>query len=204
MHRTRTRRIIMALSVGAGLIVAGNTFAAQTTVPRQQPPAQQQGQAAPAPDRQGDRPNGRFANRVERRLDFLHYEIRITDAQQRLWDNFAAAVRDEAQQVRDRVVQGAGPGRERGPDGRRTDNDRRGPPSVVERLEQRQQRLANQTARVDRLLSTLRPLYAALDANQKRTADRLLFQEDFNRFGRGSGRFAMNGRFGRGFERDYR
>jgi hypothetical protein len=192
------------LSVGIGLIAAGASFGAQTA-PRQLPASPQQNQAAPAPDqrtdRTADRPGGRFANRIERRLDFLHYELRITPAQQRLWDSFAGVVRSEAGQVRDRLARGSGGP---GPDGSRADNDRREPPSVVERLEQRQQRLANQTTRVDRLLGALRPLYTALDANQKRTADRLMFQQDFNRFRHGPGRFAMNGRFNRGFERDYR
>ena len=52
-------------------------------------------------------------------------------------------------------------------------------------------------------------LGSATDITERKRAekdlrDRLMFQQDFNRFGRGPGRFAMNGRFNRGFERDYR
>jgi len=84
----------------------------------------------------------------------------------------------------------------------RRDDARRGPPTVVERLERRQEQLTVQSARVDHLLRALRPLYAELNADQKDTADRLFFRPGadgggqgrfFNRRVPGPGRFNFDG-----------
>jgi hypothetical protein len=100
----------------------------------------------------------------------LHERLHITPTQERLWITLANVLHDEAQDRPDR----------------RDFNDRRGSPNVVERLEQRQHRLADRTQRMDHILSALRPLYASFSEEQKRTADRLMFQADG---GRGRGGF---------------
>jgi hypothetical protein len=190
----------MALAVAAG---AGVTSA--QTAPSALPNLQNQ---APGPDRQQDQQSDRrgerrggpgFRNpeqRLERRLSFLHAQLRITPAQEKAWTDLANVVRAEVQRgLNDR--------------NRFRSDDRRGPPSVVERLEQRQQRLTDRSQRLDRMLGALRPLYASFSDEQKRTADRLMFNPDGERFGRGGfGRFGGPG-FGPGgpgrfFDRGYR
>lgn len=200
----------LGLCVALTMAVGAASFGAQTE-PRDLPanPPQteataQNGAQAPQQDRLLDRRDGaqagRLGDRLDRRLDFLHQRLRISAAQERVWDDFASAVRGEAQTVRDRFEDR----RDRVRDGRR------GRPTVVERLERRQQTLANRSARVDHLLSALRPLYAALNANQKQTADRLFFRPEaergrfFNRRVPGSdGRFDRFGRSDRRFDRNY-
>jgi LTXXQ motif family protein len=204
MNRIGSRRDLAALGIGLLLAVtAASPFADAQTAPRPLPANPQAQDRTPSsqqdaepqdrgdaqPDRRGDvqrdRRDGRFArggNRLERRLDFLHSELRITQAQERLWDDFSNAVREEAQEARNRL------------DDFRNDRDR-GRLGAIERLERRQQRVQNQEARVDHLLAALRPLYAALSDNQQRMADDLLFRPD-------RGRFAS--RFGRGFGRGFR
>ena len=122
----------------------------------------------------------RFEDRLERRLDFLHSELRITPAQEQAWAAFADAVRREGgmdrDQVRDRRDEFRG-----GPDAR---SDR---PGIVERLERRQQGLEEQSAYYDRLLSALRPLYATLSDDQRRAADENLFSPGRDDRGRRGG-----------------
>jgi hypothetical protein len=108
----------------------------------------------------------------------LHEQLRITRGQERLWITFANVLHDEVQDGRDR----------------RDLNDRRGSPSVVERLEQRERRSADRTQRMDHILGALRPLYASFSEEQKRTANSLMFQAD----GRGRGGFGRGPGFGQG------
>src|SRR5215470_11116114 len=93
----RSQLSLAALGISAALAVAVMpiTSGAQPA-PRQLPG----NSAAPAPnrppphDRAGD-PRGydRRGDALQRRLDFLHSELRITQAQQQLWDDFANAAR---------------------------------------------------------------------------------------------------------------
>jgi len=103
-------------------------------------------------------------------LDFLHSALRITVDQERLWDDFAAAMRDrsEGDRGRDRIFV---PYRfpPVPPDTRR---------SAVDQLQRRQQNLMTRMERVDHLLATLKPLYASFNDDQKRIADELLFRAD--------------------------
>jgi hypothetical protein len=150
---------------------------------------QDQRDDGPQDRRDGGPQFDRRGDRQEQRLDFLHQRLRITRAQSRAWDNFADAVRDEADIARDRFQD-------------RREDARRGPPSVVERLERRQQQLMVQSARVDHLLRALRPLYAELNRDRRETADRLFFRPGadgggpgrfFNRRVPGPGRFNFDG-----------
>jgi hypothetical protein len=90
---------------------------------------------------------------LERRLSFLHEQLRITPAQERLWIALTNVLHDEMQDGRDR----------------RDFNERRGSASVVERLERQERRLADRTQRTDHILSVLRPLYASFSVEQKQT-----------------------------------
>ena len=182
MTRMTSRRGITVLGIGMALALsAGITASSAQTGPRVLPSSPQyQDPALDQPDRQfdrnyapndrrflNDRNNDRFARpeeRLERRLAFLHNELRITPAQERGWQALAAVLQDE---VRDRM---------------RFENRRYfRAPSVVERLQERQQMLAERGTDLDRVISVFRPLYASFSAEQKRTADRLMFQPERGR-----------------------
>ena len=184
MKRNRMRAAAaLGVSVALAAGAAGVAYAADRA-----PPA--------APQAQQDRDNGpnagrrdRTADFLERRLDYLHRTIGITQAQEQLWTDFASAVR-EVQEDRP----GPGPRFDRGPrmgrdfdrgPGPRQNLDRnrdRDEASVVERLERREQRLNDQSADLNRLLGALRPLYASLSPEQKRAADANLFHPERQRF----------------------
>ena len=193
MTRKTSRCGLVALGIGMALaMTAGITASSAQTGPRVLPSSPEYQDRAPDQDRQLDRRFGpmdrggdRFARpeeRLERRLAFLHNELRITPAQERGWQALAAVLRDEA---RDRM---------RDVFGRRDRNG--GAPSVVDRLEDRQHRMAERSADLDRILRVVRPLYASFSAEQKRTADRLMFQpEGGPRFGKRAARGAPG--FGR-------
>jgi len=204
MNLKSSRGALLALGMGAALAASPlPAISGAQTAPRQLP-ATPQADQAPAPPPQSnraDRRANRFDDRLERRLDFLHSELRITPAQEQLWTTFADAVRREAREGRDQYFDRRGGDAFRGgPDGR---YER---PGIVERLERRQQGLEERSAYYDRLLSALQPLYGALSEEQRRAADDHLFspgRED-RRFG--ARRFGMDRDFGRfrpRFDRPY-
>jgi hypothetical protein len=213
MNLKSSRSALIALGIVAAAIVGLAPVISSAQTPPQQLPANPN-RAAPAPNDRGD-PRGfdrrasRFEDRLERRLNFLHSELRITPQQEQVWATFADAVRREAQAGRDQFLDrrdqfrgGPNAGPNAGPDGRNAP-----PPSIVERLEQRQQGLEERGAYYDRLLSALRPLYAALSDDQKRAADENLFSPGRDDRGpRGWRRYGFDrdyGRFGRGGYRDF-
>ena len=199
MFRMTTRRGLTALGIAMGLaMTAGIQAGSAQTGPRALPNLQNQQPDPYQYDRRDDRvPGSQFDLRdgrdargpeqgLDRRLAFLHQQLRITPAQERLWIALTNVLHDEMQDGRDR----------------RDFNERRGSPSVVERLERQERRLADRTQRADHILSVLRPLYASFSVEQKQTADRLMFQADGRRgrggFERGPGR----GGFDRNLDRD--
>jgi hypothetical protein len=209
MNLKSSRRAVLALGIGMGLALALlPAVSGAQTAPRQLPANPQADQAPPPPpqsnraDPRGfDRRANRFDDRLDRRLDFLHSELRITPTQEQVWATFADAVRREAQEGRDQYFDRRGGDAFRGgPDGR---YER---PGIVERLERRQQGLEERGAYYERLLSALRPLYGALSEEQRQAADEHLFapgRED-RRFG--PRRFGMDRDFGRfrpRFDRPY-
>jgi hypothetical protein len=187
MYRINPRRTVAALgiSVAITILAAAQTVAAQTprTLPAA-PPNQDRAlnrQQDSQFDRQYDRrdtstPEGR----LERRLTYLHGQLGITPAQESAWTNFTAALRDETRERNRDFQAGAFNDRDtfRGRSDRRNDRagDVRQEPSVVERLEVRRRVIADREADLDHVLSALRPLYASFTAEQRRTADRLMFQ----------------------------
>ena len=147
-------------------------------------------QNAPPARPASNAPNDFRDARLEGRLAYLKTELRITAAQTQAWDAYAATIRNDA---RDRV----GP-RENPPPAPRAR------PSVVDELTDRQQRLAAESARLDRIVAALKPLYAALSDDQRRMADRLLAPRDSPPVRAGMRlppRFAGDMRFDRGFYR---
>jgi len=209
MNRIDSRRLTSALGLSIAVAIGAYSMSSAQPAPRPLPgnPPYNQDRGGP-PDRRDDSQYNRRDDRLERRLDYLHSELRITPAQQRLWDDFANVVRETAERegVRgpdfDRDRNGyRGQQGDRGQYRGRNDRDA---PSVLDRLERRQEILSQQNDRLNRLVTALRPLYAALSPDQKRTADRELFQPRDGGFGRG--RFTQfDGRGGRPFyDREYR
>lgn len=209
MNLKSSRSALIALGIAAAATIGLAPVISSAQTPPQQLPADPN-RAAPAPNDRGD-PRGfdrranRFEDRLERRLNFLHSELGITAQQEQVWATFADAVRREAQAGRDQFFDRRDEfrgGPSAGPNGRNAP-----PPSIVDRLERRQQGLEERGAYYDRLLSALRPLYAALSDDQKRAADENLFNPGgFDRGPRGWRRYGFDrdyGRFGRGAYRGF-
>ena len=200
MNRITSRRAAAALGIAVAIAAAAGIQASSAQTGPQALPNLQNQQQDPQYDRRenrefggqsdfrGGRGFGNGEDRLERRLDFLHARLRITPAQERAWMAFAAVLQDEAQ---DR--------------GRNRDfDDRRGGESVLERLEERQHRLAERTAGLDRVIRAVQPLYASFSEDQRRAADRLMFNPERGRgFMRGE-RGGPDGRFDDRRDRDTR
>ena len=96
-----------------------------------------------------------MADRTEGRLAFLKTELKITDAQLPLWNAVADAIRANAKTgmgMMDNMSQG----------------------SLSERLTAREKTLTAQTEALRKFKSAVDPFYAALNDEQKKTADQLL------------------------------
>jgi hypothetical protein len=200
MNRINSWRKFAALGLATSIaLAAGIEISSAQTGPRPLTNQNQQdlqygrgndgqygGQSDLRPERGlGNRERREFANpqeRLDRRLAFLHTRLRITAAQERAWTAFAAVLQKEAS---DRL-ENRGGARGRGERGQ----DR----SVMQRLEERQHRMADRSADLERVIQATRPLYGQFSEDQKRTADRLMFRPERSR------RMADAGR-GRGFDR---
>jgi protein CpxP len=126
--------------------------------PRYQPP--QYPSAQPPQNPYGQPQYGR----MDRRLTELHQRLGITPAQEAAWTAFAGEMRNAAMP---------------------TDRTREArPASVLERLERREQTLETRKVELDRMVGTLRPLYASFSDAQKRAADQLLFRPQRGESGR--------------------
>ena len=185
MNRTISWRTIAALGIATSIALAAGiqVSSAQTeprTLPNLQNPqdrpydrgtdGQYGGQSDFGHERgienRDRRGFGNLQGRLERRLAFLHTRLRITPAQERAWTAFATVLQNEA---RDRLGDRNG-FRGRGEPGQ----DR----SVIERLEERRQRMADRSVDLERVIQAVQPLYASFSEEQKRTADRLMFAPD--------------------------
>jgi hypothetical protein len=135
--------------------------------------AQQAPQAAPA-QRQA-RSFVLPSQRIETRLTEAKTALKITDAQNTLWENFAGVLRNQArsmdQRFRQRRAQWEA-AKAQGGDARA----QRPQVSAIERLERRQQRLQESSARLNDVLTAAKPLYASLSPDQKQIADGMLAQ----------------------------
>jgi hypothetical protein len=114
-------------------------------------------QAAPAAAPAGPMRHGRDGAHIEGHIAFLKAELRITPAQEALFAKVADAMRAD---VADITAQRAKW------DGR--------PPTAVQELEARAGFAAERAKSEERFLGVFRPLYEALSAEQKLTADDLM------------------------------
>ena len=171
-------KLIMSTLVAAGLASAASLTMGQTNNPAAGAPQGQHAQRFH---------HGRDAlrlpgERVEARLAYLKTALKITDAQQAQWDAFAGVMRKQAKDADERIKTW------KEKMAQRTEHKR---PTVIERLERTQERLATASARLNELLAVEKPLYAALSPEQRQIADRTLAAR-----GQG-GRQGRHGRHGR-------
>lgn len=114
--------------------------------------------------------------RVEARLAYIKTALKITDAQQTQWDNFAGVMRKQARdadvQIQERRAKMAG----------NTEHKR---PTAIERLERQQAFMATASARIGERLAVQKPLYAALSPEQQQVADKVLVGHGGKRSGHG-------------------
>ena len=101
-----------------------------------------------------------MANNIEGRLAYIKAELKVTEAQESLWNTYATAARDNATAMRAHCT---------------TMMNRRSGLSLPDRLEQHEQLMAAQLDAVRAMNKTLKPLYAALNDSQKQTADQLFW-----------------------------
>ncbi len=109
----------------------------------------------------GPMPRMMAPERIEGRVAFLKAELEITQAQEPLWDAFAQVLRANARAMID--MRGAMmPAEDATPGG------------LLARIDAHEQMLAARLESLRRLKAAIKPLYAAFDDAQKRTADDLI------------------------------
>ena len=101
-----------------------------------------------------------MAEHVEGRLAFLKAELKITDAQMPLWNNFAEAVRANAKAM-EQMMQGGMMGTSQST-------------SLPEKLAMREKMMTTHLDALRKFKAAVDPLYAALGDEQKKIADELL------------------------------
>jgi hypothetical protein len=104
---------------------------------------------------------GKMTGHVEGRLAFLKAELKITPEQETLWNDYAAAVRDTANALGTRCAAMYGPGGDKAP-------------SLLERLDAQEQFMAARLDGLRAVSKALRPLYVALNDEQKQLADQFI------------------------------
>lgn len=107
---------------------------------------------------------------IEGQIAFFKAELAITDAQAPQWNAFADALRSQAARMR----QGATPATPS------TAAPPTGTISAPEQIEQRIAMLANRSEAMQAVLAGMKPLYAVLTDDQKKTADTLLAEHFMN------------------------
>ncbi len=102
-----------------------------------------------------------MGSHIEGRLAYVKAELKVTDAQESLWNAYAVAARDNAKTMVARCATMMG--------------KRDSQVSLPDRLDQGEQLMAAQLEAVRAMNKALKPLYAALSDGQKKTADQLFW-----------------------------
>ena len=102
-----------------------------------------------------------MAGHVEGRLGYIKAELKVTDAQEPLWNAYAVAARDNAKTMVARCTAMMG----------KTASQA----SLPDRLDQNEQLMAAHLDAVRAADQALKPFYAALSDSQKKTADQLFW-----------------------------
>ena len=118
-------------------------------------------QAANAPAAaQDQKPHHDYAAHLERRIDHIKSELKITPAQEPLFNTWAQAMRDNAVEMQKNV------------DDLRATRDQHH--TAVDRLETDVQLTQLRVGQDQRLLDAFKPLYASFTADQQKSADHLM------------------------------
>ena len=104
---------------------------------------------------------GMMAGHVEGRLAFLKAELKITDAQLPLWNAVADAIRANAKSMGEMMSGGLM-------------GSSQTTATLPEKLALREKMMASHLEALRRLKAAVDPLYAALSAEQKKSADELV------------------------------
>jgi hypothetical protein len=104
---------------------------------------------------------GRMSSHIEGRLAFLKAELKITPDQESLWNDYAAAVRDNAKTIGERCAGMMGASGDKAP-------------SLPERLDVQEDFMASRLEGLRAVGKALKPLYAALSDEQKQLADQFI------------------------------
>ena len=179
-------RVSVALAVAAALGLAAPAAFSQSAevaeapeiVAQAAPSTERATQSRAAPERRAFRMP---SERVEARLAYLRTALKITDAQQAQWEDFANVLRKNARDMDQRIQQRMA---QRGEPGARAE---RAQASAIERLERQQQRLADRSSRLNDVVAAAKPLYAAFTPEQKQIADQMLSRQGQHRGPHGGG-----------------
>ena len=135
----------------------------------------QSGAQAPGAQRDARQQMRLPSERVEERLATTKTALKITDAQHTVWENFAGVLRNQARAMDTRFQEFRAKREAARAQGGQA--AQRPTMTAIERLEMRQQRLAERQARLNEVITAAKPLYAALSAEQKQIADGMLAQQ---------------------------
>jgi hypothetical protein len=127
---------------------------------------------------QGSMPMMGMGQHVEGRLAFLKTELKITPAQEPLWNTFAETIRANAQKMTG-MMQGGGGAQGGGMQGGGMMHQggmmaQGAMPSLPDRLDWQEKALAARLDALRAMKGALTPLYAAFSDEQKQTADQLI------------------------------
>jgi hypothetical protein len=149
--------------------MASPALAAETEAEQHQPTGSAAMPGCMTPEAEGGMPMMRMmmgqndipmkAKRIEGRLAFLKTELKITDAQLPFWNAFAQAMRDNAtaMQAMPHAMMGMSKAA-----------------TLPDKLAERETMLVARLEAVRKLKAAADPLYAALNADQKKTADEIM------------------------------
>jgi protein CpxP len=146
------------------LVAAGLAVSAVPVLSQEASPAAKEPRAAQKSQRQA---RALPSERVESRITELKSALKITAAQEPQWSAFADTLRKQARAGDDRV---------KAHRARADKGAQPAPVTAIQRLEQRQAFMKEASARMDEILATARPLYAALSPEQQKIADDLMAQ----------------------------
>jgi len=154
-------KLMMSALIAAGFATAVPLSMAQTANPA---PGAVQGQHAKR-FHHGKQAFSLPGERVEARLAYIKTALKITDAQQTQWDNFAGVMRKQAKDADARIQERRA---------KMVAHTERKRPTAIERLERQQAFMATASARIGERLAVQKPLYAALSPEQQQIADKVL------------------------------
>lgn len=154
-------KLILTALVSAGLAAAVPQAMAQAAGAEGGPQARHSAQRQHDEQRAFRSPT----DRVEARLAYLKTALKITDAQQPQWNAYAETRRKQAREASQRMQTRKAQMAERQSGAR---------PTAIQRMERRQAMLAAASTRLNETLAAVKPLYAALSAEQQKIADEVL------------------------------